>query len=76
MDCKETLKNLALYLDGELDTVKEQEILSHFHECWHCSDVKESEAKLKELIREKLAYSKKAPSSITSAIKQIVYQES
>lgn len=74
MDCNETLKNLALYLDGELDEAKEEEILGHIKKCWHCSDVKDSEIKLKELIKEKMAYTRKAPSSITAAIQQMISQ--
>lgn len=72
MDCKETLRNLALYLDGELDEVKEEQIISHIKECWHCRDTQDSEVKLREMIREKLTYSRKAPSSITAAIQQII----
>ena len=74
MDCNETLKNLALYLDGELDLDKEKEVLGHIKECWHCSDAKENEEKLKDMIKEKLAYTRKAPSSLTAAIEQIIYQ--
>jgi len=74
MDCKETLKNLSLLLDGELDTAFEGEVLDHLHHCWHCSEIKENEAKLKELIKAKLAYKLKTPTALTEAINNIVFK--
>ena len=72
MDCKETLQNLALYLDGELATEKESQVLEHIHECWHCAEYKGNEEKLKEMIRKKLSYKLTTPSHITSRIKAMV----
>lgn len=72
MDCKETLQNLALYLDGELDAEKESKVLEHVHDCWHCAEYKGNEEKLKEMIREKLSYKLTTPNDLTSAIRAIV----
>jgi predicted anti-sigma-YlaC factor YlaD len=74
MDCKETLNNLSLLLDGELANGVEQEVLEHIQNCWHCTEVKENEARLKEIIKEKLAYRLTVPSSVTAAIKEIIYK--
>ncbi|MCB0736657.1 MAG: zf-HC2 domain-containing protein [Bacteroidetes bacterium] len=72
MDCRETLENLSLLLDGELETRKEKEILMHIHDCWHCKEVQEHEVKLKELIKKKLCYELKVPSSTIDQIKSII----
>ncbi|MBI1183734.1 hypothetical protein GC194_05660 [bacterium] len=68
MDCKETLKNLSLLLDGELEMELEQKVLAHIHDCWHCAEVKENETKLKELIKSKLNYSRTVPGGVASEI--------
>lgn len=75
MDCKETLENLSLLLDGELAPEKEQKLMGHLEECWHCKDVRENEEKLKELIREKLAYSKKVPVQMGEKIRSLISAE-
>lgn len=74
MDCKETLENLALYLDGELAADKESQVLEHIHECWHCAEYKGNEERLKEMIREKLSYKLTTPSHIDSAIRAIIVE--
>ncbi|MFY0674901.1 MAG: zf-HC2 domain-containing protein [Bacteroidia bacterium] len=71
MDCKETLVHLQDLLDGELDKGLEVRVLEHINNCWHCTEVKQNETKLKELIREKLPYTKATPSSIVNSIKNI-----
>lgn len=75
MDCKETLRNLSLLLDGELETALEGDVLSHLHKCWHCSEIKANEAKLKELIKAKLAYKLKTPTALIQTIQDIVLQK-
>ncbi|MBI3142542.1 MAG: zf-HC2 domain-containing protein [Bacteroidetes bacterium] len=73
MDCKETLKNLWMLLDGEIQDKDQHEILDHLAHCWHCTDVKDSEERLKSLIKQKLEYKKAVPSELINAISQIVY---
>lgn len=75
MDCQETLQHLTLLLDGELDEHKEQQILGHIQDCWHCAEVRENEEKLKQLIKEKLTYKLTTPSSVTESIKNIIYTD-
>ena len=75
MDCKETLSHLSLLLDGELNKGIEKEVLEHIHNCWHCAEVKENETRLKELIKEKLAYNLSAPSGLAKTIKDIIYKD-
>lgn len=72
MDCKQTLENLALLLDGELESERENEILEHLHDCWHCADVKENELKLKELIQSKMSYTLKTPDSLVGKIRDLI----
>lgn len=72
MDCKETLVHLQELLDGELEKNLEVEVLEHINNCWHCDEIKQNETKLKELIKEKLPYSKSTPSSVAYVIKNIM----
>jgi predicted anti-sigma-YlaC factor YlaD len=72
MDCKETLVHLQDLLDGELENSLEVRVLEHINNCWHCEEVKQNETKLKELIREKLPYTKATPSSVAQSIKNII----
>lgn len=73
MDCKETLKNLSLLLDGEMLDNDRHEILDHLAHCWHCSELKDSEEKLKALIKQKLEYRRTAPTELIRAINHVVY---
>lgn len=75
MDCKETLKNLSLLLDGELDSGKQEEVIAHFEDCWHCSETKENEQKLRELIRQKISYSKQVPAPLADSIRSLIFQK-
>lgn len=72
MNCTETLQNLNLLLDGELSSSKEDAILKHLGECWHCKEVRENEEKLKILIKEKLVYNKTVPTHLSESIMAII----
>ena len=51
MNCRESLKKLYDFLDGELDKVPKSEIKKHLDACRHCWDRFEFEKRLKELIK-------------------------
>ena len=72
MDCKETLENLNLLLDGELNEDVENQVMAHLHDCWHCNEVKDNEVRLKQMIKEKLAYRKTVPAGIIDSIKEVI----
>lgn len=48
--CEEIIGRLWRYLDGELDRLECERIISHFAGCGHCADLYRREAVLKELV--------------------------
>ncbi len=51
IDCLEALKQIELYLDGELHGSIRTEIEEHLGGCGPCSDHSEFQRRLKELLR-------------------------
>jgi anti-sigma factor RsiW len=54
MDCDETRRWLTAHLDGELDLVRDADVVSHLKSCAACAAVVRSEAALRDALREKL----------------------
>ena len=52
-DCERVLKQIELYLDGELVGVERVEIERHLGECSPCSGHSEFQRRLKEMLRAK-----------------------
>ena len=50
-DCREVLRQIELYLDGELDDAVRLEIHRHLEVCNPCMDRSEFQRHLKELLR-------------------------
>lgn len=53
-DCDESLANLYLYLDAELDGATAQGIRAHLDDCPACCESFEFERRLKAVVRERL----------------------
>jgi mycothiol system anti-sigma-R factor len=53
IDCREVLRRLELYLDGELDGGGCAEVEEHLVSCGPCSGHSDFQRKLKELLRAK-----------------------
>jgi mycothiol system anti-sigma-R factor len=52
-DCEHVLRQIELYLDGELVALERVEIERHLGECSPCHGHSEFQRKLKEMLREK-----------------------
>ena len=52
-DCNETLKELQLYLDGELPASERDTVLEHLEECLDCFHAFDFQAELKAVIAAK-----------------------
>jgi mycothiol system anti-sigma-R factor len=53
IDCEHALRQIELYLDGELVGLERVEIEHHLGECTPCSGHSEFQRKLKEMLRDK-----------------------
>ncbi len=53
IDCRQVLKEIELYLDGELETSMSGEIEEHLAACGPCMDHSEFRRHLRELFRQK-----------------------
>ena len=51
MNCRESLKKLYEFLDGDLEKVSRREMKKHLDRCRHCWDRIEFEKKLKALLK-------------------------
>ena len=51
--CDETLRELQLFLDGELDDEDYQHVLGHLDECLECYHAFDFQAELKQVIAKK-----------------------
>ncbi len=52
-DCGQTLRELELFLDGELPAEDHKHVLAHINECMECFHAFDFHAELKALIAEK-----------------------
>jgi len=52
-DCEHVLRQIELYLDGELDPAIRVEVSSHLSTCHPCTDHAEFHKRMKELLRSK-----------------------
>jgi mycothiol system anti-sigma-R factor len=50
IDCEHVLKEIELYLDGELDASASSQLDRHLAECTPCADRSDFKRRLKELI--------------------------
>ena len=70
IDCKEVVKKLFEYLDGELDENTHADIEHHMHSCRSCFSRAEFEAELKKKV--KANAEEKAPDELKNRIDKLV----
>jgi mycothiol system anti-sigma-R factor len=69
-DCEHVLRQIELYLDGELVGVERVEIERHLGGCSPCSDHSAFQAKLKEMLRATCGCDE-APSTLVERIRRV-----
>ena len=63
-DCNETLRDLQLFLDGELPAEEYEHVLGHLDECLDCYQTFDFQAELKQIIAKKCRTEKMPPGLI------------
>jgi len=75
MDCNQTRPLIAAHLDGELDVIRDAEVVAHLDRCPSCADAALAHAANRGLIQEKLPrYT--APASLHTDIRAALRAES
>lgn len=67
-DCQEALKELQLFLDGELPETSVSEISQHLADCYPCADRADFESQLRAIVRRDCV--EEAPPSLISRIRE------
>jgi mycothiol system anti-sigma-R factor len=73
IDCQHALRQIELYLDGELVGFERVEVQRHLGECSPCSGHSEFQRRLKELLRDKCGCDE-VPVELVERIRLIVDQ--
>ena len=73
-DCRQTLTELQMFLDGELPEEKRQGVLDHLNECLECYHAYDFQAELKQIIAAKCA-SEPLPPGLLERIRQSLTDE-
>jgi mycothiol system anti-sigma-R factor len=73
IDCEHALRQIELYLDGELVGFERVEVERHLGECSPCSGHSEFQRRLKELLRDKCGCDE-VPAQLVERIRLIVDQ--
>jgi mycothiol system anti-sigma-R factor len=73
-DCNETLRELQLFLDGELPEEQHEHVIGHLHECIECFHAYDFQAELKQIIAAKCG-SEDVPPGLLDRIKQSLAAE-
>lgn len=73
-DCNETLRELQLFLDGELPGDQHEHVLGHLQACMECYHAYDFQAELKQIIAAKCG-SEALPPGLLDRIKQSLAAE-
>jgi mycothiol system anti-sigma-R factor len=73
IDCEHALRQIELYLDGELVGFERVEVERHLGECFPCSGHSEFQRRLKELLRDTCGCDE-VPADLVERIRLIVGQ--
>jgi mycothiol system anti-sigma-R factor len=73
IDCQHALRQIELYLDGELVGLERVEVERHLGECSPCSGHSEFQRRLKEMLRDKCGCDE-VPAALVERIRLIVAQ--
>ncbi len=72
-DCDDSLENLYLYLDTELDQVNSDSIRSHLDECSDCFGSFDFEQRLKKVVHDRLQ--EQVPDNLVNRIKAAIHED-
>ena len=64
-DCEETLRELELFLDGEMSAAEFEHVRHHLEECLECLQIFDFHAELRMVIRSKCREEKIPPGLLT-----------
>jgi len=73
-DCNETLRELELFLDGELPEDQKAHVLAHLDECLECYHAFDFQAELKQIIAVKCR-NDAMPADLLTRIQQCLSDE-
>lgn len=73
-DCRETLEELQLFLDGELPEGQREHVLDHLHECLECYQAFDFQFELRQIIATKCA-EEQLPVGLLDRIKRTLANE-
>ena len=73
-DCRQTLSELEMFLDGELSEDQHQEVLDHLHACMECFHTYDFQAELRQIIAAKCA-NETLPPGLADRIRQSLTDE-
>ena len=71
MNCKHSMAEIELYLDGELAAKDAERLTAHVSKCNNCERLLNGERSFRQALKEKI-YWKHVPSSITRDVREVV----
>ena len=71
-NCDDSLENLYLYLDAELDQVNSDSIRSHLDECSDCFGSFDFEQRLRQVVHDRLQ--EQVPANLVNRIKAAIHE--
>ncbi len=75
LDCQQVIRQIELYLDGELDRSIRIEIHEHLSGCYPCTDLSEFQVRLRALLRAKCGCDD-VPPQLTERIRALFVEPS
>ncbi len=73
VDCDEAVRQLFVYLDGELTDAKRRAITAHLDECVHCADSLQFEAELRAIVASRVQ--ERVPETLIERVKAALQAE-
>lgn len=72
-NCDDSLENLYLYLDGELDQVNSDSIRTHLDKCTDCFGSFDFEQRLRKVVHDRLQ--ENVPDNLVNRIKAAIHED-
>ena len=73
IDCQQALKQIELFLDGELDPSLHAEVRQHLGACGSCTDHSEFQRHLKELLKAKCGCDQ-VPAHLVEQVSRLLHE--
>jgi mycothiol system anti-sigma-R factor len=71
--CQETIREIYLFLDGELTDEKRRVITAHLDQCQPCDDIKRFEETLRKVVQDRCK--EQVPRALRDKIAQLINHE-